>query len=95
MRHPVDGKAWQKFDKRDPQFAGDVRNVRLGLAADGFNPLGNMKYEFVLQYVTCSANNLQSTSLDLYESRVLDVESLDSWATISREGHGRLFVDTN
>ncbi|KAL5580793.1 hypothetical protein UlMin_013235 [Ulmus minor] len=46
MRHPVDGKSWQEFDKRYPQFAGDVRNVRLGLAADGFNPFGNMSLSY-------------------------------------------------
>ncbi|KAI3699037.1 hypothetical protein L2E82_43030 [Cichorium intybus] len=42
MRHPVDGKAWQEFDKRYPEFAKEPRNVRLGLAADGFNPFSNM-----------------------------------------------------
>ncbi|KAD5318009.1 hypothetical protein E3N88_17955 [Mikania micrantha] len=42
MRHPVDGKAWQEFDNRYPNFAKEPRNVRLGLAADGFNPFGNM-----------------------------------------------------
>ena len=34
MWHPIDGKAWQKFDKQHPQFADDVRNVRLGLVVD-------------------------------------------------------------
>ncbi|KAJ0949660.1 hypothetical protein HanRHA438_Chr01g0041051 [Helianthus annuus] len=41
MRHPVDGKAWQEFDKSYPEFAQEPRNVRLGLAADGFNPFSN------------------------------------------------------
>ena len=27
MRHPIDGKTWQEFDKQNPQFASDVRNV--------------------------------------------------------------------
>ncbi|KAJ0538371.1 putative Transposase-associated domain-containing protein [Helianthus annuus] len=44
MRHPVDGKAWQDFDKRYPDFAKEPRNVRLGLAADGFNPFANQTY---------------------------------------------------
>ena len=30
--------------------------------------------------MACSADNVQSTSLDLYESKVFDVDSLDSWA---------------
>ena len=46
MRHPVDGKSWQEFDKRHPQFSGDVRYVRLGLATNGFNPFGNMSLSY-------------------------------------------------
>ncbi|CAL8999749.1 unnamed protein product [Prunus brigantina] len=40
MRHPADGKAWKEFDRTFPDFAADPRNVRLGLATDGFNPYG-------------------------------------------------------
>ncbi|KAK1422943.1 hypothetical protein QVD17_18233 [Tagetes erecta] len=42
MRHPVDGTSWKEFDAKHPTFAREPRNVRLGLAADGFNPFGNM-----------------------------------------------------
>ncbi|KAL5581895.1 hypothetical protein UlMin_014337 [Ulmus minor] len=42
MRHPVNGRVWKDFDKNLPLFADNVRNVRLGLAADGFNPFNNM-----------------------------------------------------
>ncbi|GLT55491.1 hypothetical protein SLA2020_286080 [Shorea laevis] len=42
LRHPADGEAWKSFDARHPDFASDPRNVRLGLASDGFNPFGNM-----------------------------------------------------
>ncbi|KAI3763957.1 hypothetical protein L2E82_13955 [Cichorium intybus] len=42
MRHPVDGSSWKEFDKNYPNFSREPRNVRLGLAADGFNPYGNM-----------------------------------------------------
>ncbi|XP_021833402.1 uncharacterized protein LOC110773205 [Prunus avium] len=38
MRHPADGEAWKEFDRTFPEFATDPRNVRLGLATDGFNP---------------------------------------------------------
>ncbi|BBG92641.1 hypothetical protein Prudu_000434 [Prunus dulcis] len=38
MRHPADGEAWKEFDRTFPEFAADPRNVRLGLATDGFNP---------------------------------------------------------
>ncbi|KAL5560845.1 hypothetical protein UlMin_037056 [Ulmus minor] len=58
IRHPVDGKSWQEFDKRHPQFAGDVRNVRLGLAADGFNPFGNMSLSYSMWPVVLTTYNL-------------------------------------
>ena len=38
LRHPADSLAWKAFDDRHPDFASDARNVRLGLASDGFNP---------------------------------------------------------
>ncbi|XP_020270916.1 uncharacterized protein LOC109846101 [Asparagus officinalis] len=42
LRHPADGKAWKDFDSNHPDFALDPRNVRLGLASDGFNPFRTM-----------------------------------------------------
>ncbi|XXG77965.1 hypothetical protein AAC387_Pa08g2009 [Persea americana] len=37
-RHPADSVEWKEFDKKYPEFAQETRNVRLGLATDGFNP---------------------------------------------------------
>ncbi|KAL8113773.1 hypothetical protein AgCh_020898 [Apium graveolens] len=31
---------WKQFDKAHPSFSSEVRNVRLGLSADGFQPFG-------------------------------------------------------
>ncbi|XP_020082508.1 uncharacterized protein LOC109706120 [Ananas comosus] len=42
LRHPADGKAWRAFDEHYPDFSSDSRNVRLGLASDGFNPFRTM-----------------------------------------------------
>ena len=42
LRHPTDAKAWKDFDDLYPEFAQDPRNVRLGLASDGFNPFRTM-----------------------------------------------------
>ena len=42
LRHPADGEAWKDFDRRYPDFEKDSRNVRLGLASDGFNPFRNL-----------------------------------------------------
>jgi hypothetical protein len=41
MSHPTDGEAWQDFDREYLDFAEESRNLRLGLAIDGFNPFGN------------------------------------------------------
>jgi hypothetical protein len=38
FRHPADSLAWKDFDKRHLSFSGDIHNIRLGLASDGFNP---------------------------------------------------------
>nr|GFA60981.1 hypothetical protein [Tanacetum cinerariifolium] len=38
MQHPVNGRAWNKFDTKYLDFLKEPKNVRLGLAADGFNP---------------------------------------------------------
>jgi hypothetical protein len=38
MVHPFDGEAWNALNNFDPDFARDVRNVRIGLAIDGFTP---------------------------------------------------------
>ena len=46
MRHPVDSKAWKHVDIKWPEFASDPRNVRLGLASDGFNPFGMLKVTY-------------------------------------------------
>ena len=42
LRHPADGEAWKTMDANFPQFSSDNRNVRLGLATDGFNPFRKM-----------------------------------------------------
>ncbi|KAL6551327.1 hypothetical protein OROMI_021815 [Orobanche minor] len=42
MRHPADSTAWKDFDSEFTQFYNDPRNIRLALAADGFNPFGNL-----------------------------------------------------
>nr|GEY72885.1 hypothetical protein [Tanacetum cinerariifolium] len=46
MNHPFDGKAWKIFDIIHSEFAKDPRNIRLGLAADGFNPFGNLSQTY-------------------------------------------------
>ncbi|CAN6544560.1 unnamed protein product [Malus baccata var. baccata] len=43
MRHPSDSPTWKHLDNLYPDFVSEIRNVRLGLASDGFNPFGKMR----------------------------------------------------
>jgi len=58
MRHPADSIAWKSFNLEYPSFAEDSRNVRLGLASDGFNPFGNMSTSYSVWPVVLIPYNL-------------------------------------
>ncbi|GJV03335.1 signal peptide peptidase-like protein 2 [Tanacetum coccineum] len=60
MQHPVDGRAWKDFDTKYLDFAAEPRNVRLGLAADGFNPFGNLSQSYSMWSVILTTYNLPS-----------------------------------
>lgn len=45
LRHPADSPCWKALDAID-NFGNEVRNVRLGLASDGFNPFGTMSINY-------------------------------------------------
>ncbi|XP_057425376.1 uncharacterized protein LOC130718765 [Lotus japonicus] len=58
MRHPADSLAWKRFDDNHELFASDPRNVRLGLASDGFNPFGIMSTNYSVWPVVLIPYNL-------------------------------------
>ncbi|XP_042950337.1 uncharacterized protein LOC122282453 [Carya illinoinensis] len=58
MRHPADSKVWKDFDRKHDWFAKDARNVRLGLASDGFNPFNNMSKPYSIWPVILLPYNL-------------------------------------
>jgi hypothetical protein len=58
LRHPADSIVWKEFDKENAWFAEDSRNVRLGLASDGFNPFGNMSTSYNMWPVVLMPYNL-------------------------------------
>jgi hypothetical protein len=58
MSHPADGEAWQDFDNEYPDFAEEARNIRLGLATDGFNPFGNFNTKYNMWPVFAVPYNL-------------------------------------
>ena len=58
MRHPADSMAWKHVDNMYPEFASDPRNVRLGLASDGFNPFGMLNVTYTTWPVILIPYNL-------------------------------------
>ncbi|XP_019260528.1 PREDICTED: uncharacterized protein LOC109238508 [Nicotiana attenuata] len=58
MRHPADSMAWKSFDELHPSFASEPRNVRLGLASDGFQPFRNSKTSYRIWPVVLIPYNL-------------------------------------
>nr|XP_016477883.1 PREDICTED: uncharacterized protein LOC107799304 [Nicotiana tabacum] len=58
LRHPSDSVAWKSFDARHPTFSAELRNVRLGLASDGFQPYGNMSSNHSIWPVVLATYNL-------------------------------------
>ena len=41
MSRPSHESEWQSFNQKHKKFAPDPRNIRLGLASDGFKPFGH------------------------------------------------------
>jgi len=58
LRHLRDGKAWKIFNEQFPEFATDPRNIRLGLATDGFNLFGSMSTNYSVWHVLLFPYNL-------------------------------------
>ncbi|KAH9668232.1 hypothetical protein KPL70_021335 [Citrus sinensis] len=58
LRHPADGEAWKEFDRLYPWFVQEPRNVRMGLATDGFNPFGNMHNSYSMWPIILVPYNL-------------------------------------
>ncbi|GKD94999.1 hypothetical protein Tco_1374836, partial [Tanacetum coccineum] len=58
MQYPVNGRAWKDFDTKYLDFAAEPRNVRLGLAADGFNSFGNLSQSYIMWPVILTTYNL-------------------------------------
>uniref|UniRef100_A0A251V5A0 Putative transposon, En/Spm-like, Transposase-associated domain protein n=2 Tax=Helianthus annuus TaxID=4232 RepID=A0A251V5A0_HELAN len=58
MAHPSDGMAWKHFDSENPDFAKEIRNVRLGLCTDGFNPNNSHSIPYSLWPVFLTIYNL-------------------------------------
>jgi hypothetical protein len=81
LRHLANGLMWKEFDKEHEWFACESRNMRLGLANNGFNPFGNMSttysiwsvvlmpYDIVLNYPGCTT---PGNNIDMYLRHLVD-----------------------
>jgi hypothetical protein len=58
LSHPADGEVWKQFNTSWKEFAKDARNLRLGLATDGFNPFGNMNNSYSMWPVFVVSYNM-------------------------------------
>ncbi|XP_068329751.1 uncharacterized protein [Pyrus communis] len=58
LRHPADSFAWKQLDLKFPTFGDEMRNVRLGLASDGFNPFGKCSSDYSIWPVLLTVYNL-------------------------------------
>ncbi|XP_050246160.1 uncharacterized protein LOC126694124 [Quercus robur] len=58
LRHPANSQEWKEFDLKHHEFALEPRNVRLGMATNGFNPFGNMNNNYSMWPVILIPYNL-------------------------------------
>ncbi|XP_071739225.1 uncharacterized protein [Rutidosis leptorrhynchoides] len=76
MRHPADSPAWKTIDHTYPNFARELRNVRLRLASDGFNPFRNMNVshsndiDVYLQPLIEELKELWETGVETYDASI-------------------------
>lgn len=60
LTHQADSLLWKDFDLKHPYFASDPRNIRLGLATDGFNPFGNLSTSYSMWPLMLIVYNVSS-----------------------------------
>jgi hypothetical protein len=58
LRHPADGSQWRNINREFKDFAGEARNIRFALSADGMNPFGNQSTSHSTWPMTLSILNL-------------------------------------
>ncbi|XP_004298406.1 PREDICTED: uncharacterized protein LOC101297241 [Fragaria vesca subsp. vesca] len=74
MRHPVDSIQWRTVDQKWPSFASEPRNLRFGLAADGFNPYKNLSsthrndIDVYLEPLIDDLKELWSNGVEIYDA---------------------------
>ncbi|XP_026383510.1 uncharacterized protein LOC113279011 [Papaver somniferum] len=73
MRHRSDSLAWKHIDHRFPALDLDSRNLRLGIAANGFNPFGDPSATHSCWPVMIAIYNLQPQACMQAENIILSM----------------------
>src|SRR4051812_19538574 len=92
LRHPADSDAWKDFDKKHVEYALEPRNVRLGLATDGFTI---WEHEYQLQHMVCPFNGLQSASEIVHAATIYVDVTTYCGTHRSKTQHRRLLAAAN
>nr|GEV81723.1 hypothetical protein [Tanacetum cinerariifolium] len=86
MQHPVDGRAWKNFDTKYPDFAKEPINVRIGLAADGFNPFSNLIRAYSMWPMILTTYNLPPwlcvETIDVASGQKFNMRAMVLWTII-------------
>lgn len=77
--HPADSSSWKPLNTIHPNFGLDPRNVRLGLASDGFNLFGLMSLSHNTWPVVMPFYNLPRT-VAMHESTLFISLIAYSWS---------------
>ena len=88
MVHPADGEAWKSFNGNHRGKDEEAHNVRVALAADGFNPYGMMSAPYTCWPVFAIPLNLPPWGPTSTAKHILDVDN--SWTPGRQNGcvHG-------
>lgn len=73
MRHPADAPAWKHFDAKYEWFSKEARNIRFGLATDGFNPFRTMNLSYSIWPIVLIPYNLPAESCMKENNFILSV----------------------
>ena len=58
LRMPADGSAFREIDEKWADFKDEPRNVRLSLAANNFNPFGELRSIYSVWPIFVINNNI-------------------------------------
>ncbi|XP_075508168.1 uncharacterized protein LOC142545073 [Primulina tabacum] len=97
MRRPVDSVAWDTIDHKWPDFASDPRNLRLGLATDGFNPFGPKQpgndIDVYLEPLVEDLKELWDTGVEAYDAfskSMFNLKAILMWTINDFPAYGNL-----